>query len=118
MDWLELVVGAGYEESAGGVEGKMIGGHAGFEGSHEQKWLGVWSSVRPDDLGGATRKMVPVRSPTKRLPWGVEGDAGGDAEAFGIGKYLAGGRDAIDDAFGAGAAIKVAVRTEGQAGWR
>jgi len=46
----------------------------------------------------------------------VEGDAGGDAEAFGVGGDLAGGGDAIDGAFGAGADVEVAEAIEGEAG--
>ena len=46
----------------------------------------------------------------------VEGDAGGDAHAFGVGGDGASGGDAIDGAFGAGAGVEVAVGAEGEAG--
>ena len=60
--------------------------------------------------------MVPLRSPTKRLPSGVEGCAGGHAHALGVDGEFAGVVDAVDVALGAGGDEEVAVGGEGQAG--
>ena len=46
----------------------------------------------------------------------VEGDAGGDAHAFGVSGDRALGGDAVDGAFGAGTGVEVAVGAEGEAG--
>ena len=46
----------------------------------------------------------------------VEGDAGGDAHAFGVGGDGSLGGDAVDGAFGAGAGVEVALGVEGEAG--
>src|SRR5207302_4630565 len=52
----------------------------------------------------------------KQVPVAVEGDAGGDAHALGVGGDGALGRDAVDGAFGAGAGVEVAIGVEGEAG--
>jgi hypothetical protein len=83
----------------------VIGGGAGLEGGVTKIWR--WGSIL---------KMVPLRSPTKRLPSASKGRAGGDAHAFGVDGGLAGGVDAVDVALGAGGDEEVAVGIEGQAG--
>ena len=65
---------------------------------------------------GLILKMVPLRSPTKRLPSRVESSAGGDAHAFSVERGFAGGVDAVDIAFGARGDEEITVGTEGQAG--
>jgi hypothetical protein len=103
--------GAGDEECSGVVEGEMVGGDAGFERGVDEDLaagaVGVGAADLEDGAGAVADEEVAVA---------IEGDAGGDAHAFGVSGHGALGGDAIDGAFGAGAGVEVAVGTEGEAG--
>ena len=64
---------------------------------------------------GLILKIVPLRSPTKRLPIGVERDSGGDAHAFDPKLRAAVGRDAMDGAVVAAGNVEIAFAIERQA---
>jgi hypothetical protein len=110
MAWFDEVVGPVTKSVPALVEGEMIGGDAGFErGVDEDFAAGTVGCATDfeDGAGAVADEEVAVA---------VEGDAGGDAHAFGVGGDGALGRDAVDGAFGAGAGVEVAVAVEGEAG--
>ncbi len=65
---------------------------------------------------GLILKMVPLRSPTYRLCFAVEGQAGGHAHAFHVDRHVAGGRHLVDEAVVAAGDVEHALRVERQAG--
>ena len=92
------------------VEGEVVGGDARARGWRRRRFRGSRPECRgdlEDGAGAVADEEVAVA---------VEGDAGGDAHAFGEGGDGAVGGDAVDGAFGAGAGVEVAVGVEGEAG--
>src|SRR5581483_5733742 len=92
-------------------EGKVVGSNGGLERGEDEDLAGVARTVRAhleDGAGAVADEEVAVA---------IEGDAGGDAHAFGEGgDVVAFRRDAVDGAFGARACIEIAVGAEGQRG--
>ena len=82
----------------------MVSGDAWFEGGVDEDLaagaVGVGAADFEDGSGAVADEEIAVT---------VEGDAGGDAHAFGIGGDGAVGGDTIDGSFGAGAGVEVAV---------
>src|ERR1700722_10994873 len=89
----------------------MVGGDTRFECGVDEDFaagsLGVGAAYLEDGAGTVADEEIAVA---------VEGDAGGDAHAFGVGGDGALGRDAVDGAFGAGAGVEVAFGVEGETG--
>ena len=111
MGWLELVRGRADEEHAVVAEGEMVGGDGGLERGEDEDLAGVVRAVGADLEDGAGAVA------DEEIAVAVEGDAGGDAHAFGEGgDVVAFGRDAVDGAFGARAGVEIAVRAEGERG--
>ena len=103
--------GAGDEEGSGFVEGEVVGGYRGLQGGEDEDFAGfggVGGGDLEDGSGAVADEEVAVA---------VEGDAGGDAHAFGVGGDGAAGRDAVDGSVGSGAGVEVAFGVEGEAGW-
>ena len=104
--------GAGDEECSGGIEGEVVGGDGGLEGGVDEDFAAAAGGGGGGDLedgaGTVSDEEVAVA---------VEGDAGGDAHALGVGGDGAGGGDAVDGAFGAGAGVEVAVGCRRRGRW-
>jgi len=96
--------GAGDEERVVCVEREVVGGDGGFEcGEDEDLAVGV-------DLKDGARAVADVE-----VAVAIEGDAGGDAHALGIGGHGAFRGDSVDGSFCARAGVEVAIAVEREA---
>jgi hypothetical protein len=108
--------GAGDEERALVVEGEVVGGDAGLERGVDEDLAVAQDPARAGRALGPDLEDGAGAVADEEVAVAIEGDAGGDAHAFGVGGDGALGRDAVDGALGARAGVEVAVGVEGEAG--
>jgi hypothetical protein len=89
----------------GRIEGQVVGGDGGFERGEDED---LAAGVDLEDGSGAISDV--------EIAVAVEGDAGCDSHALGVGGDSALGRDAVDRPFGARACVEVAIGIEGEPG--
>ena len=87
IDLVNAIVGTGYEEISLRTECQVVGGNAELERGKDKDLL-----IARDFEDGAVA-VADVKALVA-----IEGDAGGDAHAFGIGRGGAVGSDAVDSA--------------------